>query len=236
MKLKTMTSLLSLSAAVYLSGCGKVESDQLKNDVRIYQDYEVTYDKTKGITTAYAQFRPGSFDGAGIILKSDSRILANDESAYSEKDFGFYFYGWKFNGHRDVTFKYIKSKDHVFENKIEQPDLSLVSLSGLSKISKSQGFILNFSDKELGNDEQVSASLMLSDIQTKSPDVVSRQLQTGNIVSFTGEDLKAYETGQKVIVKVKRTKKTDRVQQSDGVAGGTIQVSISEEKKLTIGE
>lgn len=234
-KLKqTMKKILVLITALALfTSCKKtVSSNDINQNVPVYQDYEVVYDKITNKTIAKATFRVRDENGVQIKLdEGSSKILANGVKYrdYSASGLKAYQYYWEFDNFTDVKFSYEKEKGKVYDKGIQAAqklDIDFPQNFSLSKKGTSFNWV-GSPDSPTGSKVEI--------IATGSAGFKS-SVVSGATINLTPDYLKDFKTGEIVKITLKRTLLVKIPKGSDGDAGGQIAVVVTIDKTVELND
>lgn len=225
-----MKRLLYLLPALFvISACTKkVDSEDLKDEVPYYQGYEVSYNKNDNTTTAAAWFTVRNSGGARVELSGNANVRANGMTP-GTSSIDKTRYTWTLTGNPDVEFVLTKSSGTKISNTLSTSDIGDMNFtSGFpTSVSRSAGFTFSWMGTALRTDETVHAIL-----KSLTGTTVADKDVTSNSVTFTAADMASCPTGE-MAVELYRTRDIT-LKNSDGTAGGAMQVRMNRSKNLTV--
>ncbi|QNK64787.1 hypothetical protein H7F33_10035 [Pedobacter sp. PAMC26386] len=215
-----------------LSSCAKVESHLLDSEVSVFQDYYVTFNKTKNTTVAEADFRAKDEKGPRLQLSGPSEIKVNDRENYEFSNiFTLHFYKWKYNSITDVEFVYKKEHGKIFKNTIKSSDGLWISIPSITTISK-KGLQFDWSGQE--SDGENSSIICTIVPKSNENTRILSLFKHGRTVQLTSENLKLLNVGEEVTLTLRRMVDLGSPKEADGGAGGKMFVVMEDQKDLRI--
>lgn len=213
-----------------LNSCSKVSSDDLEDDVPYHQSYSVYFDGSNNSTRGSASFRVRTSNGTGITLDDESNLLINNNTATKEPLVSAFvpIYAWEGTSITNVTFKLNKKGGATFTNTVNTTDIDAVNFPNNmpNAFSKSNGINFNYIGNA-GSTVVVVRGQNLSGADTS----VSRNA-TSNNVSFSAAELSIFQAGS-IEIQMDRIKSAS-LQQSDGNAGGEINITYRVHNSFTL--
>lgn len=224
-----MRKLLYAIPLVLIFGCTKkVDSNDLKDEVPYYQNYEVAYDKTANVTSATAMFNVRTGSGAKVQLSGSGSIKVNG-MAPGISSIDPTRYTWNISGLQGVNFVLQKGNGQTITNTINKTDIGDIEFAAgfPDSISKSKGLSFSWTGGNIVSGETFIVSIVSPvDISYTFKDV------TGNTVQFSAAELQDVQSGQ-VYIQLSRTRNFP-LDMQDGTSGGGIQVRLYSKKKAML--
>lgn len=198
--------------------------DEIDTSIPFYQNLGVEYNITDNSTHVGANFNKSNSEGANLRLP-EGAILFNGE----KPDFlnqGTYFYKMSYTGLPSVTFTFTRAKDMVFVNEVNIDDATPISIpASFNAISGNGTTTLTWDGVPLAKNEYVQVHLTYNggvyDVYNRTEGSTSITLNFNNQTSAT--------SGTLFLSRVT----TLPLQQSNGNAGGQIDVSYSVNKTVS---
>ncbi|RYE24407.1 MAG: hypothetical protein EOP51_07475 [Sphingobacteriales bacterium] len=234
---RTILSVSGIAAGLLLlaTGCKKVDSNDLKEDVPFYQEYTVTYDKVASTTYANALLRVRSKDGSRVELTDGAYIRANgiDENDAQPTN---NTYDWYFPANKDVRFDLGKNSGVVIANTFSLSDIGTIDFpSNLrSGFAKTEGMSFSWLGDDIDTDETLN--ITLSGASEVSPLVpwTNQVTVSGKLVTIDSTAVKGIAPGA-VNIKMVRTRNT-MLDAADGDAGGSVKIIETTNRTLQMGK
>lgn len=215
-------ALAVLSAScILMASCSKVDSNDLKDEIPYYQEYEVSYNKSTNKTNAAASFRVRESSGAKVELTNNAGVTMNGikgQSSLTDKT----QYKWDLSGLNDASFSLTKNSGVTISNNVSKStaigDIEIINLP--DSISKSAGFSFDWTGSSLRSDESIKAIIgsTIGGVNLYSKDV------SGTHITFSSTELSVVPVGN-IRVTLKRQRELP-LENQDGNAGGKITVSL----------
>lgn len=214
----------SLLTILSLTACSQGD-DEIDTSIPFYQSLGVEYNITDNNTHVGANFNKGSSEGPNLRLP-DGAILFNG----AKPDFlnqGSYFYKLSFTDLPPVTFTFTRAKDLVYVNEVTIDDAVPINIPGaFTSVSGNGTTTLAWDGAPLAKNQYVQVHLTYSggeyNVYNRTEGATSITLSFDNPTSVT--------TARLYLSRVN----TLPLQQSDGNAGGQIDVSYAVVKQVTI--
>lgn len=214
-------SMLSIAACVK-----SVNSDDLKDNVPLYQSYEVAYDKSGNNYTAMASFAVREASGSRVELNDDASIKLNGNTSWrsaTDKT----TYHWNGSGNPDMVFTLSKNSGQIITNTVLRTDIPDIDFASVPAIaSKNSGFVCSWSG------EAVDTVNEWMGINISNGNYTSGKTITANSITITKEDLNNIPAG-KITLQLYRGKKM-AVKASDGSAGGNMVIRETINREITL--
>lgn len=230
--MKKVAARCILFVALFIAGCSKVDSDDLKTDVPYFQGYTVIYDKTAGTTSASAFFRVRDLYGARIELSDNNKVEIN--GAPGKKGIiDRTYYTWQGTGKVDVTFILTKNAQ-TFYNVVKAADVADITFQGTvpASFARSGGISFSWLGADTAPGETVNAEIAGRNIlDTAMTESVSKEF-AGRSISFTTAELQNIKNGTITII-LSRTRSMV-LDEYDGTGGGAKEVTLTEQKGATL--
>lgn len=215
---------VSLLLAGLLTSCGEDEPGEIDPSIPFYQNLGVEYNVTQNQTHIGANFNKYNSEGANLRLP-DKGILFNGKVP----DFlgtGTYMYMLSASGLDAVTFTFTRWEGQVYTNKASIDDVDPIAIpEPLTSIKGNGNAVISWEGNPVGKDEYVQVHLTYSggvyDMNTATEGATSITLNFTNPTSAAG--------GTLYLSRVKRLP----LQQSNGDAGGKIEVSYVRNKDVS---
>lgn len=223
--MKTYFYSVSLLLAGILASCQSGNDDEIDTSVPFYQDLGVEYNVTQGHTHVGANFNKNNADGANLRLP-DGAILFNDKTP----DFlntGTYFYKLSFPGLEAVAFTFTRSSDQVYVNKTSfENAIPIIIPQSFAAINASGTTTLTWEGAPIAQNEYVQIHL---EYEGGVYDITNRSVGSTSIsLNFTNPT-----SANEATLYLSRVT-TYPLQQSNGNAGGQIDVSYVQNKTVAI--
>lgn len=223
--------LLCMSLALLaLSGCSKVSSDDLEDDVPYYQHYTVYYDGSNGSTRATGSFTVRTKGGTGITLAEESNLKVNGNATSKEPIISEFVpvYGWTTGSITDVTFTLNKKGGTAFVNSVKTSDIDPVAFPvGLpATFSKAGGISFSYVGNSGAIDVEINGKNM------SGVDTSIEKTFTSNAVNFSSGELQVFNSGS-IEIQMNRHKELP-LQSSDDNAGGNIHLTYRVYNSFTL--
>ena len=215
---------VSLLAAGLFTACSQGD-DEIDTSVPFYQNLGVEYDITNNNTHVGANFNKYNSEGPNLRLP-EGAILFNGE----KPDFlnqGTYFYKMSYTALPSVTFTFTRAKDLVFVNEVNIDDANPIAIpASFNALSANGGSTtLTWEGAPLAKNEYVQAHLTYNggvyDVYNRTEGATSITLGFNNQTPAT--------SGTLFLSRVTSLP----LQQSNGNAGGKIDVSYSVNKPVS---
>lgn len=208
-----------MSLALFaLSGCSKVSSDDLEDDVPYYQHYTVYYDGSNNSTRATGSFTVRTKGGTGITLGNESNLKVNGNATSKEPIISEFVpvYAWAGNSITNVSFTLNKKGGTTFVNNVNTSDIDPVAFPGglPTTFSKASGISFNY----VGNAGAIDVEINGKNLSGLDTSV--EKTFTSNAVNFSSGELQVFNTGT-IEIQMNRHKELP-LQSSDNNAGGNI--------------
>ena len=215
--------MLACCSGVF-TACDNDDSDGIDPSIPFYQNLGVEYNVTQNHTHIGANFNKYNSEGANLRLPAKG-ILFNGKVP----DFlgmGAYMYMLSESGLDPVTFTFSRWKDQVYTNKASIDDVDPIALpESLTSVKGNGATIITWVGKPIGKDEYVQVHLTYSggvyDINNTQEGATSITLNFTNPTSAT--------KGTLFLSRVRELP----LQESNGDAGGKIDVSYVQNKDVT---
>lgn len=203
-----------------LSGCSKVSSDDLEDDVPYYQHYSVYYDGSNNSTRATGSFTVRTKGGTGITLGNESNLKVNGNATTKEPIISEFVpvYAWVTGSITNVSFTLNKKGGATFVNNVNTSDIDPVAFpGGLTSFNKSSGISFNYVGNAGAIDVEINGK-NLSGLDTS----IAKTF-TSNAVNFSSGELQIFNTGT-IEIQMDRHKELP-LQSSDDNAGGNLHLT-----------
>lgn len=222
--------LLLLTACIGLfTACESDDSSTLDPSIPFYQDLQVEYDATHAKTHAAANFNKDNSQGENITLSGKSSIRFNGEKP-NYANIAPYFYTYTFSHLKGITFKFTRTKGEVYVNHVSPEDAIPIGIpADFTTVHKSSATTFTWEGAALGEDEEITITISSESIGSNyfyedQEGAISKDIEFATPVP-----------AGKATFSVSRVK-TLPIQESDGTAGGRIQVVYTVSKEINIGE
>lgn len=217
---------LSLLGGLF-SGCEHEDSATIDPSVPFYQSYQVEYNVSHNKTYVAANFKKDNIRGESVELSGESSVRFNNKEP-NYANIGIYFYTYDFSGLSDMTFKFTRSKNEVYENNASKSDVIPITIPlDFTTVNASNNTILTWEGDPIGEDEMVQIT-----IESDRIGVNYFYFEQIGTTSATIQFPEPVKTGQATL-SLSRVKKLP-LQQSDGPAGGEIKVIYTVSKTIEI--
>jgi hypothetical protein len=220
------------STALFIYGCKKVDSNDLKDEVPYHQSYNVSYDKKDNSLKTTAEFRIRESSGAKIELTNGASIKING-NAPGTSILDKTQYTWQSQGMTDVSFVLTKNSGQTFTNTVSKAELADIDFPSTmpSTISKASGISFTLDASPIKTGQNITLTISgrhVSDTTNTS----KTKILTTTTAELTVDDLKNIKTGT-VTIELTRNKSYP-LDAADGTAGGSKTVKIYNSKELTL--
>lgn len=208
-----------------LTSCGKDHSNEIDLIVPFYQNLGVEYDMTANKTYAGANFNKKDSAGANLKLPAGAVLINGEEPLF--ENIGVYFYKASFDGLQNVTFTFNRSKEQVFVNKASTSDATPIDIPmTFTAIDGNGTTVLTWDGDPVAKGEYVALRLEYKggNLQLYNRD------EGGQSISIPFNN----QTGATDATLYLSRVTTHPLQQSNGSAGGKIDVSYTISKKVAI--
>lgn len=209
-----------------LTSCQDDDSNGLDASVPFYQNLGVAYDITQNETRVGANFNQNNSEGQNIKLNGPASVLFNGKTP-DFANIGVYFYTYSFKGLDDMTFTFTRAKDSVFTNIASLDDVSPIAIpQSFTSIPLNEAVVLAWVGEPLGDNESVEVRIVYSGgVYNKYN---SEKGSTSLSISLSNS-----APAGKATLSLSRIKKLP-LQQSNGNAGGQLEVSYYQSKEITL--
>lgn len=216
---------IMLSAWV-LTSCSSDDSSGVPESVPLYQKLGVSYNVDQKTTNVGANFNANDSIGENVRLSGSSFILINGKAP----DFlntGVYFYTYSFSGLDDVAFEFTRSKGNVYTNKTSLKDVKPIAIpEAFNNVSLANSTVLVWEGDPLGENEYATVSI---NYKNGVNNVYNYDKGSTSIsITITGN-----APAGKASLSLSRVKKLP-LQESNGSAGGQLDVSYVDTKEITL--
>ena len=213
-----------LASAWAFTSCDNDDAPDIDADVPFYQNLGVAYDVTNNTTRVGANFNKLDSAGINIRLNGPASITINGETPDFD-NVGTYFYTDSFSGLDDMTFVFTRAKDSVYTNVASINDVKPIAIPESFTSAKASGTTtLTWEGDPVGENELVEVHVTYSG---GSYSVFNRTEGSKSInISFSNSSLPAKGT-----LSLSRAK-THPLQESNGNAGGQLNVSYIQIKQM----
>lgn len=221
--------IVGLGLMVLLGACRKEDSSNLPENVPIYQDLKVLYDKPENRTRAYATFRSRNALGVRLQLTGGASVTFNGSGYTSYTELDNYFYRWSAPGMIDVQFRFNRSDGGWFSNTITRGDTLDVEIPTGVVISRLNGGQVFWWGRPLEAGERLEAWFRQNGTNSSKTMVSTTGAQS---VTIPASVTSALETGTAQLY-LNRSR-TLPLQSGDGSAGGRRIVEVEASGTVTI--
>lgn len=215
-----------LASAWAFTSCDNDDAPDIDADVPFYQNLGVAYDVTNNTTRVGANFNKLDSAGINIRLNGPASITINGETPDFD-NVGTYFYTDSFSGLDDMTFVFTRAKDSVYTNVASINDVKPIAIPESFTSAKASGTTtLTWEGDPVGENELVEVHVTYSG---GSYSVFNRTEGSKSInISFSNSSLP--EKGTLLLSRAK----THPLQESNGSAGGQLNVSYIQSKEISL--
>lgn len=215
-----------LASAWAFTSCDNDDAPDIDADVPFYQNLGVAYDVTNNTTRVGANFNKLDSAGINIRLNGPASITINGETPDFD-NVGTYFYTDSFSGLDDMTFVFTRAKDSVYTNVASINDVKPIAIPESFTSAKASGTTtLTWEGDPVGENELIEVHVTYSG---GSYSVFNRTEGSKSInISFSNSSLPAKGT-----LSLSRAK-THPLQESNGNAGGQLNVSYIQSKEIAL--
>ena len=168
------------------------------------------------------------YDSAGVNIKLNglASILINGKTP-NFANVGVYFYTYSFSGLDDMTFVFTRAKDSVFTNVATLKDVKPIAIpESFTSINRKTSTTLTWEGDPVGDDEMVEATISYDGGVTT---FYNRDKGSRSISITLGNQV----TASKATLSLSRAK-THPLQESNGNAGGQLDVSYIQSKEVRL--
>ncbi|QZT38974.1 hypothetical protein K5X82_08765 [Halosquirtibacter xylanolyticus] len=224
---KVVLLLFMISAMV---SCESIDSMELDAKSAIYQEYQVTYNKTRNTTKVDATFRERTSKGTRITLSGDSKVQFNDENEDSFSTISHYFYHWKRDKIMDVTVVFNKNPKTTFVNKFSQKNSADINfVDDFTTFNGRQKNVIHWKGAAPKENEQVIVNIY----QDKTFSMYATTEKGADKIEVEGLFSSGFKAG-KVKVELIKKHSYSAINQSDKDAGGKVSYLTLVEKEVMI--
>lgn len=209
-----------------LTACSNDDDSGVPESVPLYQKLGVSYNVGQKTTNVGANFNTNNSEGANVKLSGSSSIFINGK-APDFMNTGIYFYTYSFSGLEGVTFKFNRRQGVVYTNVASLNDVRPIAIpESFTTVSLKGSTVLTWVGEPLGENEYATVSINykggVNNVYEYNKDKQSIS------ISFAGN-----ATAGKATLSLSRVHKLP-LQESDGNAGGQLEVSYVDSKEVTI--
>lgn len=211
---------LLLAPVMLAVGCTKNDGDDVKDSAAYYQEYEVSYNKTKGETWAYATYKVANASGEKVILSNNASVVANNKASNTTTIDPARYY-WNFPTIVDVNFLLKKAGGMTITNNMSRAEIGDINITTKypKYVTKADGIGFRWEGDPLQEGETLTASII------SGTDLVSATKEfTGDSVYFSKAELHDLPAEWST-VQLTRTKKLS-LDAADGSASGVMKLSV----------
>lgn len=213
-----------LISAWAFTSCDNDDSPDIDADVPFYQNLGVAYDVTNNTTRVGANFNKLDSAGINIKLNGPASITINGQTP-NFANVGIYFYTYSFSGLDDMTFVFTRAKDSIFTNVATIKDVKPITIpESFTSVKLKGSTTLTWEGDPVGEDEVVEVSISYNGgVNT----IFNRDKGSNSINISFGNQV----TASKGTLSLSRAK-TNPLQESNGNAGGQLDVSYIQSKEI----
>lgn len=209
-----------------LPSCQNDDSDVISEDVPLYQNLAVEYNVSQNTMHVAANFNRNDSTGRNVRLGGNSSILFNEKTP-NFANVGIYFYTLSISGLDDVTFKFTRAKGEVYTNKASIKNVSPIAIpESFTSASIKGSTTLTWEGAPLGENEYAAVSINykggVNNVYNYEKGSMSMNITFPNVVS-----------AGKATLSLSRVKRLP-LQESNGTAGGKIDVSYVQSKEIML--
>lgn len=224
--MKKYVWLAFLLAAFVFTACDNDDSDVVGESVPFYQKLGVEYNITQNHTRVGANFNKNNSKGANMKLGGSSSIRFNNISP-KFLSVGEYFYTHSFNGLEDITFTFTRSKGNVFTNVASLKDINPIAIPDtFTTVSVSGNTTLTWEGEPIGANEYVQVRIEFKG----GVNTVYNRNEGGKTITVNFANPAAAGKATLFLSRIK----TLPLQQSNGDAGGRLDVSYVKDKEIIL--
>lgn len=214
-----------ISASAW-TACSNDDSSDIDAEVPFYQNLGVAYDVTNNTTRVGANFN--KYDSAGVNIKlNDPASITINGKKPNFANMGVYFYTYSFSGLDDMTFVFTRAKDSVFTNVASLKEVKPIAIpQSFTSVSLKGSTTLTWEGEPIGENEMVEVSISYDGgVNT----IFNREKGSKSVnIAFSNQT-----TTSKGTLSLSRAK-THPLQESNGNAGGQLDVSYIQSKEIMI--
>lgn len=224
--MKKYVWLAVLLPALVFTACDNDDSDVVGESVPFYQKLGVEYNVTQNHTRVGANFNKNNSKGANMKLGGSSSIRFNGITP-KFLNVGEYFYTHSFNGLDDITFTFTRSKGNVFTNVASLNDIDPIAIPDtFTTISVSGNTTLTWEGKPIGANEYVQVRIEFKG----GVNTVYNRNEGGRTITVNFANPAAVGKATLFLSRIK----TFPLQQSNGDAGGRLDISYVKDKEIIL--
>jgi hypothetical protein len=230
-----ISAMIALAAGVQLtSGCKK--QDLLP--APIYQSYQVHYSITRNETRADAFFNYMNISGLRVTFPDQKVVRANGDTSLDLKlTSGEQFFHWEIGGTPEVVFTLTRRDGSILTNKANRTMMGELELVMDSVLYVSDTMRARWTGTPLSQTDYVAISMnrvydSVGLHSGTSGGFFGPDSEDGHLCTFDYNQTSKFHPGTYDVLLVKE--RTVPLQQRDGEAGGTMQVSISLVKRVVV--
>lgn len=218
--------LYAMLISVYAFTSCSNDDPSISEDVPFYQNLGVAYDVTNNQTRVGANFNKYNTEGINIRLNGPASITFNGKTPDFANE-GVYFYTSSFSGLDDMTFVFTRSKDSVFTNVATLKDVKPIAIpESFQTVSRNGSTTLTWEGDPIGEDEVIEATITYKGGVNS---LFNREKGSRSIhITFSTP-----VTATEGTLSLSRAK-TNPLQESNGNAGGQLDVSYIQSKEIRI--
>lgn len=214
-----------LVSAWAFTSCDNDDAPDIDADVPFYQNLGVAYDVTNNTTRVGANFNKQDSAGINIKLNGPASITINGKTP-DFANVGTYFYTDSFSGLDDITFVFTRAKDSIFTNVATINDVKPIAIpESFAAVKVTGTTTLAWEGDPIGADEVVEVQITynggLYNILNRTEGSKSIDISLSNQV-----------TASKGTLSLSRAR-VHPLQESNGNAGGQLDVSYIQSKEIT---
>lgn len=209
-----------------LPSCQNDDSDVVPQDVPLYQNLAVEYNVSQSNMHVAANFNRNDSTGRNVRLGGSSSILFNGKTP-NFANVGIYFYTLSVSGLDDMTFQFTRAKGEVYTNKVSINNVNPIAIpESFTSASIKGSTILTWEGQPLGENEYAALNINyaggVNTIYNYEKGSTSMNITFSNVVP-----------AGKATLTLSRVKRLP-LQESNGTAGGKIDVSYVKSKEIML--
>lgn len=215
-----------LLPAFLFTACDNDDSDVVGESVPFYQKLGVEYNVTQNHTRVGANFNKNDSKGSNMKLGGNSSIRFNSITP-KFLSVGEYFYTHSFNGLDNITFTFTRSKGNVFVNAASLNDINPIAIPDtFTTVFANGNTVLTWEGEPIGPNEYVQARI---EFKGGINNIYNRN-EGGKTITINFSNSAAAGKATLFLSRIK----TFPLQQSNGDAGGRLDISYVKDKEITL--
>lgn len=215
-----------LALACMIASCDDDDSSDIEATVPFYQNLGVAYDVTNNTTRVGANFNKQDSTGINIKLNGPASILINGVEP-NFANIGIYFYTYSFKGLEDVTFVFTRATDMVYTNVASIKDVKPIGIpDSFTSVATNKTTTLTWEGDPVGENEIIEVDITY----TGGTYSVYNRIKGSNSININFNNSSMPD---KATLSLSRAK-VNPLQESNGNAGGQLDVSYIQSKEIRL--